>query len=321
VRRMMMIEQRRGDGADRQAWVLDEEGRRMPGHDHTRRSEELRAGLECHERVRSEPADATCEEVEHVLGMVHEPAYLAALKEVASVEPVLIAGFAAPGMTVDTPVSVPIAADAYEGVRTAVTAAQRIVAGERYAYALCFPPGHHAGPSWLGGSCYLNNAAAAAQILKDGAIGPVGILDLDIHYPNGTSAIAERMSTTSLYSLHSYPVVNSPTRSAQPRTAREHVIEFSEPPAEATYLDAVSRSLQDLRDSARVLVLSMGYDTVAGDPHGCWNFSSQIFTEIGRLLSASQLPICVVQEGGYALDSLTDCSHAFAIGLLGADQA
>jgi acetoin utilization deacetylase AcuC-like enzyme len=71
-----------------------------------------------------------------------------------------------------------------------------------------------------------------------------------------------------------------------------------------------------LARSARVLVLSLGYDTVAGDPHGSWSFEPDIFSEIGRLLAASGLPICVIQEGGYALETLADCSHAFATGLL-----
>lgn len=63
-------------------------------------------------------------------------------------------------------------------------------------------------------------------------------------------------------------------------------------------------------------MLSLGYDIVQGDPHGSWNFSPGIFAQIGRLLAASRLPVCVIQEGGYALDTLADCSGAFAAGLL-----
>ena len=36
----------------------------------------------------------------------------------------------------------------------------------RLAYALCRPPGHHATPAGFGGSCYLNNAAVAAEALR-----------------------------------------------------------------------------------------------------------------------------------------------------------
>ncbi len=315
-----MIEQREGAAAV-QPWLLSRAGARLRGHDHDRRLSELRAGLARHPAVRSASARASAEEVERVLSALHEPGYLRALALLESDEPVLMAQFAAPGMEPDTPVCASVARAAYEGVRTAIAAAGAIVEGERFAYALCRPPGHHAGPGWLGGCCYLNNAAAAAHTLREGGAGPVAILDVDIHYPNGTAAIAARMPDTSLHSLHSWPVVNVPSQSAQPSTERERVVEFVQAPSEEQYLSAVADSIDALSVSAEVLVLSLGYDTVAGDPHGCWSFSPRVFLEIGGLLSASGLPVCVVQEGGYALESLAACGHAFATGLLGEQDA
>ena len=38
---------------------------------------------------------------------------------------------------------------------SALTAADLIIAGERAAYALCRPPGHHAGRSTMGGYCFI----------------------------------------------------------------------------------------------------------------------------------------------------------------------
>jgi len=219
-------------------------------------------------------------------------------------------------MTPDTPVCAGVAAAAYEGVRTAITAARQTSAGARFTYALCRPPGHHAGPGWLGGYCYLNNAAAAAQTLCENGAGTVGILDVDIHYPNGTSAIVARMTDMNLHSLHASPVVNAPDQIAQPSSERERLVDFSEAPSDERYLEAVGASIEALAESSGVLVLSLGYDTVKGDPHGCWNFSPSMFGQIGRLLAASGLPVCVVQEGGYALDSLAACSNEFASGLL-----
>ncbi len=315
-----MIEQREGAAAV-QPWLLSRAGTRLQGHDHDRRLSELRAGLARHPGVRSASARASAEEVERVLSALHEPEYLRALALLESDEPVLMAQFAAPGMDPDTPVCASVARAAYEGVRTAIVAAGAIVDGERFAYALCRPPGHHAGPGWLGGCCYMNNAAAAAHTLREGGAGPVAILDVDIHYPNGTAAIAARMPDTSLHSLHSWPVVNVPSQSAQPSTERERVVEFVQAPSEEQYLSAVADSIDELSVSAEVLVLSLGYDTVAGDPHGCWSFSPRVFLEIGGLLSASGLPVCVVQEGGYALESLAACGHAFATGLLGEQDA
>ena len=47
----------------------------------------------------------------------------------------------------------------------ALTAAGLVSSGAPLAYALCRPPGHHATRAAYGGSCYLNNAAIAAQAL------------------------------------------------------------------------------------------------------------------------------------------------------------
>jgi acetoin utilization deacetylase AcuC-like enzyme len=111
-------------------------------------------------------------------------------------------------------------------------------------------------------------------------------------------------------------VTNVAARTVTPPTPREHVVEFCGSPSTASYLDAVAASVDQLAQSSEALVLSLGYDTVAGDPHGSWNFSPSIFERIGRLLAASQVPVCVIQEGGYALDTLAACSDAFADGLL-----
>lgn len=315
---LLMIEQRGGHphGAP---WIL-EGGRRLPGMDDRRRIAELRNGLVCHAGVRPADADAATEEVERTLGELHEPDYLETLKDVRSEEPLVMPELAAPGLPPDVPVSAGLVAAAHEGVRTAITAASRLLDGARFSYALCRPPGHHAGPDWFAGYCYLNSAAAAALTLRDGGLAPVGILDLDLHYPNGTAAIVARMEGVSLHSLHAWPVTNVAARTVTPSSERERVVEFTGSPAAATYLDAVARSVESLARSSEALVVSLGYDTVKGDPHGDWGFSPTIFAQIGRLLAASGLPVCIVQEGGYALDTLAACGYAFAAGLLDDNQ-
>ena len=63
--------------------------------------------------------------------------------------------------------SSPIAAGTWEGAywsaQTALSALDPCWPGERAAFALCRPPGHHCGRDYLGGYCYLNNAAIAAE--------------------------------------------------------------------------------------------------------------------------------------------------------------
>jgi acetoin utilization deacetylase AcuC-like enzyme len=311
---LLMVEQR---GAHREGptWIL-EGGRRLRGMDDRRRIAELRSGLVCHGGVRAVVADAATEEVERALAELHEREYLEALHGLRSEQPVTMPELSPPGLPPDVPVSAGLVAAAREGVRTAIAAATRLVDGARFSYALCRPPGHHAGPNWFAGYCYLNSAAAAALTLRDGGLGPVGILDLDLHYPNGTAAIVARMEDVRLQSLHAWPVTNIAARTVTPSNERERAVEFSGSPGADTYLDAVERAVSTLAADCGGLVVSLGYDTIAGDPHGSWGFSPTIFAQIGRLLAAGGRPVCVVQEGGYALQALASCSYAFAAGLL-----
>jgi acetoin utilization deacetylase AcuC-like enzyme len=316
---LVMIEQRQGRDDD--AFWVREGDRRIPGQDGNRRLVELRAGLVRHSRVRPVAADAADEEVERTLAALHEAAYLQALAELRTSEPVVMPDFAPPGLEPDIPVNANLVAAAREGIRTAITAAERLLEGAQFTYAVCRPPGHHAGPAFHAGYCYLNNAAAAVRRLCDGGVKPVGIIDLDLHYPNGTSALVERMGPiAALHSLHAAPVTNLPPGTRLPRLAGERAVSFSQSPDEDAYLGEVAHSIHDLSEIARALVVSLGYDTVAGDPHGDWSFQPEIFAAVGRLLAGSGLPVCVIQEGGYALDELADCSHAFATGLLGGEE-
>ncbi len=226
--------------------------------------------------------------------------------------------FAPPGLEPDIPVGAGLVAAAHEGVRTAITAAERLAAGARFTYAVCRPPGHHAGPDFLGGYCYLNNAAAAVQTLLEAAVKPVGILDLDLHYPNGTAALVERMDGATLHSLHASPVTNVAAGTVLPRAEGERVVAFAASPDADAYLEEVAASIEELagdrrragrlarlrhrrRRPARLLELLAARSSPRSV--ACWPQS-------GR-------PVCVIQEGGYALPTLAACSHAFATGLLG----
>jgi acetoin utilization deacetylase AcuC-like enzyme len=316
VSELLLVEQRESaaGGDDGARWIL-EGGRILPGVDDNRRMAELRRGLLRHAGVRAAAADADSEDVEQTLSVLHEPGYLEALAEVSS-EPVVIPELTPPGLPPDIPVCSGLVDAAREGVRTAMTAAELLAEGARFTYALCRPPGHHAGPAWFAGYCYLNTAAAAVQVLRHAGVSPVGILDVDLHYPNGTAAIVATMGDASLHSLHAAPVTNVADGTVEPASDREVAIEFPGVPDADNYLGALELSLSELAAESEALVVSLGYDIVAGDPHGSWEFEPRIFTEIGRLLAACGKPVCVIQEGGYALDSLAECSEAFVTGLL-----
>jgi acetoin utilization deacetylase AcuC-like enzyme len=311
-----MVEQSTSGASEHGApFILDRHGEKMEGRDDERRTAEVREGLTRHEHVRATAADASREDVERVLAALHSPAYLEALKKVSWDEPRMMPEWAPPGLPADSPVWAGMVETAFEGVRTAVTAAEKIVQGAQFTYAVCRPPGHHAGPAWLGGYCYLNTAAAAAYTLCEGGFKPVTIVDVDFHFPTGTSAIVAPLENVSLCSLHASTIAEVPWRRVQPGK-QERFIEFTSTPHRYTYIDTLQKVVEDVAESSAALVLSLGYDIVDSDPHGSWDFSRLVFMEIGEVLASSGLPICVVQEGGYRLEALANCSEAFAAGLL-----
>jgi acetoin utilization deacetylase AcuC-like enzyme len=300
-------------------FILDRHGRKMQGRDDQRRTAQLREGLTRHEDVRTTQADVSTEHVERVLSALHEPSYLEALRKVDWQEPRMMPEWAPPGLPADSPVWAGVFDTAFEGVRTAMTAATAIVDGQRYSYALCRPPGHHAGPAFLGGYCYLNTAAAAAYTLWEGGVKGVCILDLDFHFPTGTAAIVAPYENITLGSLHASTLAEVPWRHVMPSKG-EYFIEFNHQPPADTYIEALEELIVEVGTGAQAFVLSLGYDIVESDPHGSWDFSQLIFMEIGEVLAYAGLPVCVVQEGGYALDALANCSEAFAAGILMEDD-
>ena len=99
---------------------------------------------------------------------------------------------------------------AYWSAQTALSALDALLAGERAAFALCRPPGHHAGADYLGGYCYLNNAAIAAQAAIAAGTARVAILDVDYHHGNGTQDIFYARGDVLFVSIHADPRMDYP---------------------------------------------------------------------------------------------------------------
>jgi acetoin utilization deacetylase AcuC-like enzyme len=93
----------------------------------------------------------------------------------------------------------------YGSAQVALEGAKRLLDGEKAVFSLCRPPGHHAASSYMGGYCYLNNAAIAAQYLRDGGAARVCILDIDYHHGNGTQEIFYTRNDVLTINLHAHP--------------------------------------------------------------------------------------------------------------------
>ncbi len=70
---------------------------------------------------------------------------------------------------------------AYWSAQSAIAGADALLAGDRQAYAICRPPGHHARRDAAGGFCYLNNSAIAAQRLTS-QYKKIAVLDTDMRW-------------------------------------------------------------------------------------------------------------------------------------------
>lgn len=194
----------------------------------------------------------------------------------------------------------------------AVSAAALLASGERSAFCATRPPGHHAGADFMGGYCFLNNAAVAAQALRLHGSSRVAILDVDYHHGNGTQSIFYRRADVLYVSIHGDPRTEYPFYLG-------HADETGDGPGEGFNLNlplpAGSRSgdwfgALDVacaridRYDANALVVSLGLDTYAGDPISAFKLQSDDFAHLGERLKKLGLPTALILEGGYATAEL-----------------
>lgn len=205
----------------------------------------------------------------------------------------------------------------------ALTAAGLVLAGSPAAYALSRPPGHHATPAGYGGSCYLNNAALAAQALVDGGRERVAVLDLDAHHGNGTQAIFWERGDVLYGSLHVDPaagwfphvVGHAEETGAGPGAGATRNLPLPEGTGDDAWTAAVAELARWGTDSGcDALVVSLGVDAAAEDPESPLRVTADGYRAAGRLLGGLGLPSVVVQEGGYHLPSLGGLVAAYLDG-------
>lgn len=184
--------------------------------------------------------------------------------------------------------------------------------GERAAFCCSRPPGHHAGADFMGGYCFLNNAAVAAQALRDAGAASVAILDVDYHHGNGTQSIFYDRADVLFVSLHGDPLTEYPFYLGHADETGEGEgagFNLNLPlPAACTadrWFDALEQAcLRISRYGGDALVISLGLDTFAEDPISNFSLQAGDFSRLGERLGALGLPTVFVLEGGYAAAAL-----------------
>ena len=302
--------------------ILDKQQRPTPGQETEERIRQIASGLGQLSRSSCLSPAVTDEQLNKTLSAVHAPEYLQFLsywsEKLGPGQLHVDKEHCAPGVEADTPIVAGTYRVARESARTAIAAAEEVARGSRYSYALCRPPGHHAGYNWLGGYCYLNNAAVAVQTLLNAGIERVGVIDFDYHFGNGSAALLEHSAQVFYGSTHSSTEISYPYMKTQAPNEGQLYVPFINPPTPEEFVGGITRLLEKtLAFGSAAMVVSVGYDIIADDPHGTWNLSPSIFQEVGALLAKTSVPLCFVQEGGYLLSKLASCAYQFGLGLLG----
>jgi acetoin utilization deacetylase AcuC-like enzyme len=222
-----------------------------------------------------------------------------------------------------TPIAAGTWSSSYWAAQTALTALAPLLDGtQRTTFAICRPPGHHAGADYLGGYCYLNNAAIAARAAVDGGHARVAILDIDYHHGNGTQDIFYEDPTVFYASIHGDPVTDYPffwghadERGAGAGEGTNLNLPLPRGTTLAPYLAALDQALDAIRRFAPSLVIvSFGADTYEADPISHFKIATADYPTLARRIAGLGLPSLIVMEGGYAVGALGDNVRAFLSG-------
>jgi acetoin utilization deacetylase AcuC-like enzyme len=210
-------------------------------------------------------------------------------------------------------------------VDAALSGAALVAGGTRAVYALCRPPGHHVTRTAFGGSCYLNNAAVAAEALRRAGAARVAVLDLDAHHGNGTQSIFYERGDVYVGNVHVDPGAGwfphylgfADERGDGAGLGANRNVPLAPRTGDQGWLAAVAALCAEIRGhGVEAVVVSLGLDAAACDPESPLEVTAEGYRR--ALALAGELgPVLVVQEGGYDLASLGSLAVAALSGLLG----
>ncbi len=211
-----------------------------------------------------------------------------------------------------TPITAETWEAAYWSAQAALTALDAVLDQRApCAFALCRPPGHHAGHDYLGGYCYLNSAAITAGEAADRGR-RVAILDIDYHHGNGTQDIFYESGEVLFTSIHADPSTDYPfywghsdERGEGAGMGKTLNLPLPRGTRIDTYLEALETACSAVKEhGTNLLVMSYGADTFEDDPISHFKLREEDYAVIGSRVAELNVPTVVIMEGGYAIDAL-----------------
>jgi acetoin utilization deacetylase AcuC-like enzyme len=208
------------------------------------------------------------------------------------------------------------------GADLAASAVAAVRSGARAAFCATRPPGHHAGADFMGGYCFLNNAAVAAEAFKAAGVERVAILDVDYHHGNGTQSIFYERADVLTASIHGDPRTEYPfylghaeERGAGAGTGCNLNLPLPDGATVALWFDALEAACARVAaHRPDALVVSLGLDTFVDDPISTFALRAPDFMRLGKRIAGLGLPTVFVLEGGYAARELGENAAAVVAG-------
>ncbi|MEQ1144108.1 histone deacetylase family protein [Acinetobacter soli] len=211
----------------------------------------------------------------------------------------------------------PITAGTCQAVKAsadcALTALHHLISSHQSsAFALCRPPGHHAAKEYMGGYCYLNNVAIAAQAAIEQGKKRVAILDVDFHHGNGTQNIFYDRNDVYFVSIHGNPKQCYPYFSGfehEKGVGQGIGYNRNYPLVEGTKWEGYKTALLSALDQIdqfqpELLLISLGVDTFKSDPISHFKLESDDYFTMGEMIANLNIPTLFVMEGGYMVEEI-----------------
>jgi acetoin utilization deacetylase AcuC-like enzyme len=194
----------------------------------------------------------------------------------------------------------------------AILAGDLVLSGQaRTALSLSRPPGHHATPDHAMGFCLFNSTAAAPRAAQAGhGVERVLIIDWDVHHGNGTQDIFYDDPNVFFLSLHlenHYPGTGAADERGTGAGAGTTLnVPVPAGTSRADYRDRFATAVDTAFRASRpqLVIVSAGYDCLAGDPLGGLllepaDMHAMTGLVMDQAAAADAAGVVVLLEGGY----------------------